>query len=103
MWTPGDNTSHAFQIIYTCRWRKGIYSTQLAMDGRYFDFILLWKYFYSLLPVFVVSTKCIGPWVLEFVVSNTTGNNQWEICISLDFNFRCLSESRSPRKLEPHY
>ena len=36
---------------------------------------------------FVVSTKCIIPWVLEFVVSNTTGNNQWDNCISLDFNF----------------
>jgi hypothetical protein len=22
------------------------------------------------------------------MVSNTTGNNQWENCISLDFNFR---------------
>ena len=36
---------------------------------------------------FVVSTKCIDPRVLEFVVSNTTGNNQWENCISLDFIF----------------
>jgi cellulose synthase/poly-beta-1,6-N-acetylglucosamine synthase-like glycosyltransferase len=35
----------------------------------------------------VVSTKCIDPWVLEFVVSNITGNNQWEYCISLDLIF----------------
>jgi hypothetical protein len=47
--------------------------------------VLLWKYFYLLASVFVVSTKRIDPWVLEFMVSNTTGNNQWENCISLDF------------------
>jgi hypothetical protein len=28
-------------------------------------------------PIIVVSTKCIDPWVLEFVVSNNTDNNQW--------------------------
>jgi hypothetical protein len=50
----------------------------------------------------MVSTKCIDPWVLEFVVSNTTGNNQWENCISLDFEFCGLKEPRNPRKLEPH-
>jgi len=60
------------------------------------------KYFYSLTPIFVVSTKCIDPRVLEFVVSNTTGNNQWENCISLDFYFRSLWEPQNPRKLEPH-
>ena len=27
--------------------------------------------------MFVVSTKWIDPWGLEFVVSNITGNNQW--------------------------
>jgi hypothetical protein len=51
-----------------------------------------------MVPIFVVSTKCSDPWVLEFVVSNTTGNNLWENCISLDFNFRGLSEPRNPRK-----
>jgi len=45
-----------------------------------------------LLPIFLVSTKCIDPWVLKFVVSNTTDNSQWENCISMDFNFRGLSE-----------
>jgi hypothetical protein len=29
----------------------------------------------------VLSTKCIDPWVLEFMVSNTTDNNEWENCI----------------------
>jgi hypothetical protein len=48
----------------------------------------------------VVSAKCIDPWLLEFVVSNTTGINQWDNCISLDFNFRDLSEPQNPRKLE---
>jgi len=32
-----------------------------------------------LTPIFVVSTKFIDPWVLEFVISNTTGNGRWEI------------------------
>ena len=59
------------------------------------------KVFYALITIFVVSAKCSDPWVLEFVVSNTTGNNQWEHCISLDFNFRSLSELRNLRKLEP--
>jgi hypothetical protein len=36
---------------------------------------------------FVVSTKYIDPWILEFVVSNVTANNQCENCILLDFNF----------------
>ena len=40
------------------------------------------------------------PWVLEFVVSNTTGNNQSENCFLLTFNFRGLSEPRNPRKLK---
>jgi hypothetical protein len=31
-----------------------------------------------------------------------TGNNQWEIWISLDFNFRGLNEPRNRRKLEPY-
>jgi hypothetical protein len=63
----------------------------------------MWKYFYSLAPIFVVSTKYIDPWVLEFVVSNITGNNQRENYISLNFNFCDLSEPRNPRKLERHY
>ena len=49
---------------------------------------LLWKYIYSLAPI--------------FVVSNITGNTQWEICISLDFDFHGLSEPRYPWKLEPN-
>jgi hypothetical protein len=47
----------------------------------------------------MVSIKYIDPWILEFVVSNITGNNQWDNYISFDFNIRGLSE---PRKLEPH-
>jgi len=46
----------------------------------------MWKYFCSLAPVFVISTKCSDPWVLEFVVSSTIGNSLWEHCISLDLN-----------------
>ena len=33
------------------------------------------------------STECIDPWVLEFVVSNTTGNNQWEKLYFVGFLF----------------
>jgi len=39
----------------------------------------------------VVSAKYIYPWVLQFVVSNITANNQLENCILLDFYFRGLS------------
>jgi len=60
------------------------------------------KVFYSLTPIFVVSTKCIDHWVLEFVFSNTTENNQCENCIWLVFNFRCLSEPQNPQKLGLH-
>ena len=28
---------------------------------------ILSKYFYSLTPIFMVSTKCIDPWILEFI------------------------------------
>jgi len=48
----------------------------------------------------VVSTKCIDPWDLEFVVLNTAGNNQWGNCISLDFNFRGLSGTTKSTKLK---
>jgi hypothetical protein len=51
-----------------------------------------------LAPIFVVSTKGIDPWVLEIVIANITGNNQWEKCISLDFYFRGLSGPRKQRK-----
>jgi hypothetical protein len=44
----------------------------------------------------VVSTKCINPWVLEFVVSNPAGNNPQENCILLDFNFRGKNEPQNP-------
>ena len=77
---------------------------------------IMWTYFYSLAPIFVVSAKCIDSWDLEFVVytkcidswdleivvSNTTGNNHWENCISLNFNFRGLIALRNQRKLESH-
>jgi len=32
--------------------------------------------FIQFAPIFVVSTKCIDPWVLEFVVSNIIGDHQ---------------------------
>jgi hypothetical protein len=38
-----------------------------------------WKYFYSLAPIFLVSTKCIDPWVLELVVSNITGKSMGKL------------------------
>jgi hypothetical protein len=40
--------------------------------------------------------------VFEFVVSNTTGNNQQEKCISLDFNFCNTNELWNARYLEPY-
>ena len=50
-------------------------------------------YFYLLLPIlWFLRNALIQEMLLEFVVSNTTGNNQWDNCISLDFNFRGLSE-----------
>jgi hypothetical protein len=38
--------------------------------------------------MFAVAITCIDPWVLEFMVSHTTGSNQWENDISYDFNVR---------------
>ena len=53
--------------------------------------------------IFMVSTKCIDTWVLIFMVSNTTGNNQWENCIRWILIFvGLLSEPRNQQKLEPH-
>jgi hypothetical protein len=51
---------------------------QNVQTDQYYQYLILWKYFYSLAPIFVVSTKCIDPWVLEFMVLNITGNNPWE-------------------------
>jgi hypothetical protein len=44
----------------------------------------------------MVSSKYMYPWVLEFVVSNTTDINKWENCISLELNVCGLSEPRNP-------
>ena len=44
----------------------------------------------------MVSTKHIYPWVLGFVVSNTTDNSQWENYNLLDVNFRSLNKPRNP-------
>ena len=81
--------------------------TSLMICARCMDLIcqvqILWKYFCLLAPIiFVVSTKCIDPWVLEFMVSNITGNNQLGNCISLEFHFRGLNWPRNQRKLESH-
>jgi len=42
------------------------------------DTVILWKYFYSLARIFMVSTKCIDPWVLElwFHTLQTTINGK---------------------------
>jgi len=50
-------------------------------------------------PISVISTKCIDTWVLEFMLLNITGNNQWENSISLDFNLRGLSETTKSMKI----
>jgi hypothetical protein len=42
----------------------------------------------------------IGSWIPWFQALQAI-NSQWENCISLDFNFRSLSEPRNPWKLEP--
>jgi hypothetical protein len=52
-----------------------------------------------LAPIFVVSTKRIDLWVLEFMVSNITGNNRWTHCISLDFYFRGWSGPKQSAKI----
>ena len=57
---------------------------------------IMWMYFYLLAP------KCIDSWILEFVFANITCHNQWEDCISLNFNLRDLSEPQNQWKLEPH-
>jgi len=48
-------------------------------------------YFYSFAPIFMVSAKCIDPWLLEFVVRNTKTNNDWTRSILLDLSFRGFS------------
>ena len=63
---------------------------------------LLSKCFYLLAPIFVVSTKCIDPWVLEFMVSNIIGDQQMGKLYFVGFFFRGLSEPQNQRKLVPH-
>ena len=68
-------------------------NVHILFGKKYCESIFIhWHHF------FVVSTKSIDPWVLKLAVSNITGNSQWENCISLDFNFRSLSEPRNSRK-----
>ena len=77
--------------------------TQINVVSSSYNFHILWKYFYSMAPKFVFSTKCSDPYVLEFVLSNITSNNQWENCILLDYKLQeGLSEPLNPRKLDPH-
>jgi hypothetical protein len=92
----GDLCHTSTRYKYSC-----IYFSPILLVTHWKRNNILWKSFFSLSLIFVVSTKCIDPWVLEFVVSNITGNHQWENCITLDFNFRgFLCEPRNPRKLE---
>ena len=104
--TKGGINAGCLELLNTVQRRvKPQYHVFGHIHESKFKITLLSNYFYSLTPIFVVSTKCIDPWVLEFVVSNitaNTGNNQWENCISLDFNFHGLSEPPNPRKLESH-
>lgn len=58
--------------------------------------VFLGKYFYSLTPIFVVSTKRNDTWVLA---SSITGNNQWDNCISLDFLFSWLNWTMKSAKM----
>jgi hypothetical protein len=75
---PGDNHRPAASHWQTLSHNVDdlmLYRVHLAWVG--FELIeILWNIFYSLAPQFVDSAKCIKPWVLEFVVSNITGNNQ---------------------------
>jgi hypothetical protein len=34
---------------------------EMSVDG--WQTVILWKYFYFLAPIFVVSTKCMGSWI----------------------------------------
>jgi hypothetical protein len=72
-------------------WLKGIVC--LGRSHLVVDFHQIMQSVINLifLPIYVASTKCIDPWVLEFVISNTTGNSQSENCILLDFNFHSYS------------
>jgi hypothetical protein len=65
----------------------------LTSNNKLIYFNILWKYLYSLTLIFVVFTKFSDPWVLEFVVSNPTGNSRLENCISLDFHFHGMSDN----------
>jgi hypothetical protein len=60
------------------------------------------KSFYSFTPNFVVSTKCIDPWVIEFVVSKTLqATINGKIVFGGIFYFHGFSGPRNQRKLEP--
>jgi hypothetical protein len=60
------------------------------------------KSFYSFTPNFVVSTKCIDPWVIEFVVSKTLkAIINGKIVFRVIFYFHGFSGPRNQRKLEP--
>ena len=54
---------------------------------------LLWKYFYSLAPMFMASG------VLEFVVSNSKGNSQWENIYFVEFVFSWLKWTTKSAKI----
>lgn len=62
----------------------------------YLQYKILWKYFYLLAPISVVSAKCLDPRVLQFVVSNITCNSQWDNCVSFDFSLLRVSEPWHP-------
>jgi len=49
----------------------------------------------------MVSTKCILPWILEFVVLNTRTSNEWTRSMSLDLNVRGFSYQRNQPRLVP--
>ena len=90
--SSGQEQGQGIYYVYICLTATIYSGDEKKIFSSYLRIVcnleLQWKYFYSSAPILVVSTKCIDPWVLEFVIWNTTGNNQWENCISLNFNFR---------------
>ena len=76
--------------------------TKKIYTNRFLMTIIYEKVFLFVDTKFRGFYKYIDLWGLEYVVSNITSNHQWEYCISLDFNFRSLSESSNQLRLEPH-
>ena len=87
--------------VRTYTWNSSKSKT-ISSQGNFISIILLWKYLFSWVPIFVDLGKCSCSWILDFVVLLSLPYNSWGNLPFVGNKFRGLLQPQKPRKLVPH-